>query len=381
MSNQKLQQLLKKEMTRKEFLGWGLFAIASIMGIAGLIDRILSHAATQTADKEVEDGVITGGAAAVLSSTAASGGQAVKFSQATTPPTTGFDVGSSYQGNGNLDPFEATVGAVFESHRTYFGPTDQASAASMIKTDIADGRKCSSMSFKLPYSWAQMASGSGDTWARNLLTTLQTANSGGHRVRIAFHHEPENDTGTNDGGTDAGRDAWKAMQARLAPIFDVPNFQFVCILMGYHSFSYGGASADDVARWNLDACIPKIAAVKGVGFDIYQKKDVDGVTKWGDMSKYYTAIGTWADTNNKAWGISETGIAATAFSTWSSSGLTWMKSGDYFKDLTTLMKANGGTWLEYFNSDLNSPDPKWSMTPTEARGVSYGKLLKQELAN
>jgi hypothetical protein len=379
MNDRLFQKILQKEMTRKEFIIWGAALVGSVLGITGLIRRINSHAATLATDKEAEDGTLAGGAT-VLSSTAASGGQAVKFGQAAAP-TGVLDVGSSKQANGDLGPFETTVGAVFESHRTYFSATQQSGAATMIKTDIAAGRKCSSLSFKLPYSWAEMANGAGDTWARNLLATLQAANSGTHRVRIAFHHEPENDTGTNDGSTDAGRDAWKAMQARLAPIFDVPNFQFVCILMGYHSFTYGGASADDVARWNLDAAIPKIAAVKGVGFDLYQKKDVDGVTKWNDLSKYYVAIGSWAKTNNKAWGISETGVAATAFSSWSSSGLTWMKTGDYFQDLATLMKANGGSWLEYFNSDLNSPDPKWSMTATEPRGVSYGKLLKQERAN
>lgn len=376
MSNQKFQQLLKKEMTRKEFLGWGLFAIASIMGVAGLIDKILSHATTPTADKEAEAGTLAGGAT-VVASTAASGGQAVKFTQTTSDGTsTALDVGSSLGGNADPSAYEAAWGAKLESRRTYFAPDEQTKAANMIKSNITADRKCSSISFKLPYSWADMASGSGDTWARNLLATLQAANTGGHRVRIAFHHEPEDDT-----TTDAGRDDWKAMQARLAPIFDVPNFQFICILMGYHSFSFAGASADDVARWNLDACIPKIAAVKGVGFDVYQKKDVSGQTKWGDMSKYYTAIGTWAKANNKAWGISETGIAATAFSSWSSSGLSWMKTGDYFKDVVALMKANGGTWFEYFNSDLNSPDPKWSFTVTEARGVSYGNLLKQERAN
>jgi hypothetical protein len=379
MSNQKLQKLLKTEMTRKEFLGWGLFAVASIMGVAGLIDKILSHAATPTAAKEAESGTLTTGAT-VLSSTAASGGQAVKFTQTTSGGTsTVFDVGSSLEGNGDPSPVESTWGGKWESHRTYFSPTGQSGAATMIKNDIAAGRKCSSLSFKLPYSWTEMANGAGDTWAKNLLATLQAANSGTHRVRIAFHHEPENDTGTNAGDTDAGRDAWKAMQARLAPIFDVPGFQFVCILMGYHSFSFTGAT--DYARWGLDACIPKIAAVKGVGFDIYQKKDVDGNTKWNDFTKYYTAIGTWAKANNKAWGISETGIASTAFTAWPTANQPWLSTGDYFKDTVALMKKNGGTWFEYFNSNLNSPDPKWSFTATEARGVSYSKLLKQELVN
>jgi hypothetical protein len=373
---------MQKEMTRKEFLVFCLIAVGSIVGITGLIRELTSHAATPTASFEPEKGTLANGATAVTV-TGASGGQAAKFAQPAAPPpsTTGFDVGSSLEGNGDPSAIESTWGAKWESHRTYFSATGQSSAANMIKNDITAGRKCSSLSFKLPYSWAEMANGTGDTWAKNLLATLQAANTGGHRVRIAFHHEPENDTGTNAGNTDAGRDAWKAMQARLAPIFNVPNFQFVCILMGYHSFSFANPDTADVARWNLDACIPKIAAVKGVGFDIYQKKDVDGNTKWNDFTKYYTAIGNWAEANNKAWGISETGIASTAFSAWATANQPWLSTGDYFKDTVALMKANGGTWFEYFNSNLNSPDPKWSFTATEARGVSYKNLLKQELAN
>ena len=44
------------------------------------------------------------------------------------------------------------------------------------------------ISFKLPYSWARMAAGDGDAWARDLATKLAQLPG---PVWVAFHHEPE----------------------------------------------------------------------------------------------------------------------------------------------------------------------------------------------
>lgn len=290
---------------------------------------------------------------------------------ATTPPPTtgtGFDVGSSYGGNADPSPLETSWGVKLEARRTYFTATQQSSAVNTIKADIAAGRKTSSISFKLPASWADMAAGKQDAWAKSLSDTLAAANVSGHTIRIAFHHEPENDAAPNDGSTVAGRDAWKNMQARLSTFYDRPGFQYVAILMGYHTF-YGSTTMKQL--WSLDASIPTNAKVKGVGFDIYQQYGVDGSTKWTDMNAYFTQIGTWAKARNMAWGLSETGLSAAAFT----------QRPTYFTDTVAQMKAQGGSWLEYFNSDLNSPDPKWSFTATEGRSTAFDKLLTAERAN
>ncbi len=81
-----LQKLLKTEMSRKEFLGLGAFAVASLFGVIGLIRQLNSHAATATADLEAEDGTTAGGATKAADSTA-SGGNAVKFGAITTGST------------------------------------------------------------------------------------------------------------------------------------------------------------------------------------------------------------------------------------------------------------------------------------------------------
>ena len=341
--------------------------IVLILVCAGVYYFAVTKAATPWIAKEAEDGAA---ASMIVSDTSASGGKAVKFASSTTAAP--FDIGTAYGGNADPAPLEAAWGAKLESRRTYFGPADTAAngkAVKVVKADIAAGRKTSSISFKLPATWAEMAAGSQDAWAQTLATNLADAIRGtDHQIRIALHHEPENDKAPNDGATVAGRDAWKNMQARMAPFFDKPNIQYVAILMGYHTF-YG--SANMKALWNLDAAIPTNSKIKGIGFDIYQGMGVDGKTKWTDMNAYFVQIGSWTRAHNMTWGLSETGIAASAFS----------ERPTYFTDTIAQMKAQGGSWFETFNSNLNSPDPKWSFTADEQRGQAFGQLLRTERAN
>jgi hypothetical protein len=70
-------------MTRKEFLSFSFFTVASIFGVVGLVKELASHAATPTANSESENGSITVPATRVVDSTA-SGGSAVKFGSALT---------------------------------------------------------------------------------------------------------------------------------------------------------------------------------------------------------------------------------------------------------------------------------------------------------
>lgn len=84
--NAGLQRLLDREMTRKQFLGLGALAVASLFGLGGVIKMLSSHAATPFVTSEPENGTSTVGATFVTD-TAASGGKAVKFSApAAAPP-------------------------------------------------------------------------------------------------------------------------------------------------------------------------------------------------------------------------------------------------------------------------------------------------------
>ncbi len=73
-----LGKLLSREMTRKEFLVYGLLAVMSVFGIVGVARQLASKASTPATDIEPEEGTPSGSAATVAD-TGASGGQAVQF--------------------------------------------------------------------------------------------------------------------------------------------------------------------------------------------------------------------------------------------------------------------------------------------------------------
>lgn len=86
MAKTQLEQLLGKEMTRKEFLAFSAFTVATVFGVVGLVKTLLSHAATPTVSVESESGTRSGNAS-IVSDTNASGGAAVQFSSTSTGGT------------------------------------------------------------------------------------------------------------------------------------------------------------------------------------------------------------------------------------------------------------------------------------------------------
>jgi hypothetical protein len=78
MPSNHLSNLLKRQMTRKEFINWSALFVVSIFGIGGVLETLGSHAATPEASEEVEKGTLANGATTITDSTA-SGGEAVKF--------------------------------------------------------------------------------------------------------------------------------------------------------------------------------------------------------------------------------------------------------------------------------------------------------------
>ena len=114
--------------------------------------------------------------------------------------------------------------------RTYYGATQVDKAVSVSKADLAMDR-LPWISFKLPYSWAEMAAGKGDAWATDLAAKLNKLDG---PVWLAFHHEPEGDGDIKQ---------WTAMQAHLAPIVRAaaPNVAYTIVVTGYHQF-YGSAA-------------------------------------------------------------------------------------------------------------------------------------------
>lgn len=275
-------------------------------------------------------------------------------------PAAGFQIGSAYLSNGDPTPWEKRMGVVLDSRRTYYQGSQLDSAVTHVKANIAAGRAVSSISFKVPQSWAAMATGAGDTWAQQVRTKLQAARAAGHLIRIAFNHEPENDFGNDT----VKRDDWKAMQNRLAPMFDLPGFEYVVIFMGDHQYNSG---ANFYAAWQIDKAMPSSPAIKGVGYDIYERRGqikngtAMGWSNWGILDK----AKAWHATRRYRWGLSETGWTEQAEAE---------RPGQAQLMVDRLVKA-GGSWLEYFNTNLNSA-ATWAMAAGSAREKSFAQALK-----
>ncbi len=153
-------------------------------------------------------------------------------------------------GDSTQDPLprESQFGAELGIHRTYWRADQQENAITRATLDLAAGR-LPWVSFKAPYAlgtttphtWAQMAAGAGDAWARDLAQRLGALPG---PVWVAIYHEPE-----------ARRDVenvqdWKAMQQRLAPIFRAhPNIAFTVILTGWYEFMVPRSLAVMEALW------------------------------------------------------------------------------------------------------------------------------------
>jgi hypothetical protein len=78
MNKINFQNLLKKEMTRKDFLSVAGIAIISLFGIAGVISELISHAEGPYTTGNPEAGSLAGGAKSVANSTGL-GSEAVEF--------------------------------------------------------------------------------------------------------------------------------------------------------------------------------------------------------------------------------------------------------------------------------------------------------------
>jgi len=78
MDKNYLERLLKKEMSRKEFMKFSALMFISIFGFAGVITELLTHAAEPEASQEAESGSLSG-SAKIVTDTLASGGEAVQF--------------------------------------------------------------------------------------------------------------------------------------------------------------------------------------------------------------------------------------------------------------------------------------------------------------
>lgn len=259
-------------------------------------------------------------------------------------PRCGVLVGSALGGNDDPTAFERRVGNTLQIRRTYWDAATVDSAVDTARTDLAAGRT-PWLSFKLPFSWADMAAGRGDRWAQDLIRRLGQLPG---PVWIAFHHEPEGDGNIAD---------WVAMQRRLAPMVkeNTRNVAYTMILTGWNQF-YGDP------QYALDALWPGDGLVDLLGFDIYNEygKRRNGRTNRTMLdlgAMYYSKISAFARSHDTAWGLAEVGYTDEAAATdprWLDR--TYEQIGQF-----------GGVTMTYFNSRLNSGGASWEITTRQKR--------------
>lgn len=263
---------------------------------------------------------------------------------------------ATYLGAGigaNTDPtaFETTMKKRISVHRVYWEAGQVESAMRSARTDLAHGR-LPWMSFKLPYSWADMAKGRGDSWARSLAARLNTLPG---PVWVAFHHEPEGDGDITQ---------WTAMQERLAPIVRgaATNVGFSIILTGWDEL-YGDP------QYRLDRIWPKDTKVDIAGFDVYNRYLVTSngstMTKVPDLTeRYFKPLSAWAKQHHVRWGLAETGYSHPASK----------ELPHWIEETYQAVRATNGIAMAYFDSTLHSI-ARWDIS-TPSKKADYARALQ-----
>ncbi|WP_323794081.1 hypothetical protein [Nocardioides sp.] len=247
-------------------------------------------------------------------------------------------VGAAHGANSEPVVLEEGAGRALGIRRTYYTGSQVDSAVRIAADDISNNR-VPWISFKLPYSWSDMASGRGDAWATDLANKLDALPG---PVWLAFHHEPEGDGPIDD---------WRRMQERLAPLVRqiADNVAYTVVLTGWNQL-YGAQA------YRFDNIWPRDTKVDIAGFDLYNEYGLtkNGKTdyRWPCMTcVFYKPLASWAKANDVAWGIAEFGWTDEA----SQKRPTWLKR------TYRHVRKQGGVAFTYFDTPYNSLG-SWDLT-------------------
>lgn len=265
-------------------------------------------------------------------------------------PLRGALFGATYGSNDNPTRFEQQVGQRLGVRRTFWSAGQVDRAVSTARGDLAAGR-LPWISFKLPYSWHDMAKGKGDAWAKDLAEKLARLPG---PVWVAFHHEPEGDGHVQN---------WVKMQERLSPIVrkTAPNAAYTVIYTGYYQL-YGPT------KYRLSNVWPK-TTIDVAGFDVYNQF---GVVKNGTMitnttpmrTAYFEKFEKFAASKKVAWALAETAISDPAA----------QAHPNLLRDTYNDLVATHGVAMAYFNTHLNSKSSWPVVTPAKLK--QYENVLR-----
>jgi hypothetical protein len=341
-----------KEIRRSTKLGIGMLGCVAIAGTA-LGTPMLEPAASPVGAAPVSvSPTLPPPLVAATTSGTLTNGAAV---DAKGIPADGAYVGATVGSNTDPHLLEAEIGRQLGIRRTFWRPDQVDKAVSVAKTDLAAGR-LPWISFKFPASWAEVAAGHSDAWARDIATKLAVLKG---PVWVAFHHEPEGD---GDIAT------WVAAQQRLSPIVreHAPNVAYSIILTGYQQV-FGDPEYSLYATWPGDGLVDII------GFDVYNSYGVvkDGVTtnhQTDLTTTYFEKFNLFATRKNVRWGLAETGYTDRA----ANDDPEWL--GRTYDGLV----ANRGVAFAYYDTTLNSA-ATWHLR-LPAKKASFSSLVRRSPA-
>lgn len=273
------------------------------------------------------------------------------WSQNGIPPVgtviTGIDVNGRSQSD--LTNAETAVGESAQGWRAYYTGSGSQDEDTYLAGDIAwcHGRSPFTIPVvtlkpanSLSTTWANLATGAGDSWAATQAATMGAASG---PVWMGLHHEPE-----NDGPSETD---FIAMQERLLPYFRAyDNIATSVNFMGYHQV-YG---ADTWDTW-----LPDPSLVDLVLFDPYNfYGDVTGSTSWNEIVPYIDDFVAWLATKDSTyqhlrWGIAETGYTDAASNLADPPGSPG-PGEEWPTRVFDYAVANGATCLFYFDIDTAS---------------------------
>lgn len=211
-------------------------------------------------------------------------------------------IGAAVGGNSDPSYLEREAGRPLDLRRTYFGATsaEATKGVNTARADVAAGRT-PFVSFKVPHTWADMAEGRGDTWARGVLTSLGTV---GGPVRACFHHEPENDEDDDLPSVDPiDTDdilEWKAMQERFLTFPRSSAVKLDVCMTGWHAFN-------EKPEFGFSRVVP--VGIDALWVDVYQRYGTtDAGLNWTPIDNYFGQVDAFAKSRGIPWGLAETGV-------------------------------------------------------------------------
>jgi hypothetical protein len=366
--NPHFQKLLKKEMSRKEFLFFCLLAIGGIVGLGGLLKQLTSSAATPFVTSEPENGTVKTPAKVVADATA-SGGKAVQFTAPAPPPppTTSKMFLGVTAGTVNVDsdwrkqnmPWLENKFGRMGIRRTFQSNIPSSFSSTYAGGDL--GVRASWQSIRS--DWNTTMNGAYDAAITAYLKTIPSD----HMLLLTWCHEPENDGGSAANFRSSATHVYRLVKTVRPQTLVGP------ISMGWTFDSRSGRNPND---W-----MPDPSVCDFVGVDPYQNYlyPLAGAPKKWDPSPDLGSQG-FMHYAKDIWHI-QPALAETACGVYRGTTGTgpddFNMKRDWIKSTVEYYETNGALAFCYFDTNVNNDlAPKCLLEDDSTTGAYWSSILK-----